>query len=370
MREKLDSRTTAGKHALPPPARVIAVIPAHDEEQTIAATVECVLAQELPPERVIVICDNCSDDTAGAARAAGASVFWSRDNAHMKAGALNQLLEYALPVLERGDLIAVVDADTTISANFFREARDYLLAHPQAGGVSGTYGGRGGGGLPGWCQRNEFARWGFDSRQQSGKAICLSGAASVFRAGALEDVRDLRSRQLLPGRGSCYSVSNFTEDFEMSQALLHAGYAIANLPSVTITTAVKPSWRELHVQRLRWNRGITETLAEYGLTAHTRGMWARWVIYTLSVLVIPLSLVLFSRQVLDGGWKLNGWLYLWLSVTAVIMAHKSVTIAASRRWSALAAALLVAELPYDTFLHATFLRSLWQVMRGSAKKWR
>jgi len=54
----------------------------------------------------------------------------------------------------------------------------------------------------------------------------------------------------------------------------------------------------------------------------------------------------------------------------VVMAHKSVTISSTRGWSALAALLLVAELPYDTFLHVTFLRSLWQVIRGSSKKWR
>lgn len=348
----------------------MSLIPAHNEEETIAATVACLLSQQAPPDRVIVVCDNCIDQTEARALEAGAEVFASHENRHMKAGALNQALEQVIPLLDQDDLILIVDADTTVSPDFLREAREFLLANPGTGGVSGTYGGREGGGLPGWCQRNEFARWGFDSRQQSGKAICLSGAASVFRVSALSTVRVLREAGELPGTGIYYSTSNFTEDFEMSQAILHAGYRIRNLPGVAITTAVKSTWRELHIQRLRWNRGITETLTEYGLTQHTRAMWARWIIYTLSVFMIPLSLLLFGHQMLNGGWRLNDWLFLWLSVTGVIMLHKSVTIASSRRWSALAALFLVFELPYDTFLHLTFLRSLWQVARGSSKKWR
>jgi cellulose synthase/poly-beta-1,6-N-acetylglucosamine synthase-like glycosyltransferase len=355
---------------LPPTGQVIALIPAHNEAETIDATIACIRAQQLPPARIIVVCDNCHDNTAEHASIAGAEVFTSVDNTQMKAGALNQVLSWLIPTLQSHDLVAVIDADTVISPNFFREAREYLAVNPDTGGVSGTYGGREGGGLPGWCQRNEFARWGFDSRQQSGKAICLSGAASVFRASTLRIVRMLREAGELPGAGIYYSTSNFTEDFEMSQAILHAGYRIRNLPAVVITTAVKPTWKELHVQRLRWNRGITETLGEYGITRHTRGMWVRWVIYTLSVFVIPLSMTLFVHQMLNGGWHLNGWLFLWLSVTAIIMIHKSVTITATRKWSALFALVLIFELPYDTFLHFTFLRSLWQVIRGSGKTWR
>jgi cellulose synthase/poly-beta-1,6-N-acetylglucosamine synthase-like glycosyltransferase len=367
METRTDLRVTK---ELPRTARVAVFIPAHNEQDTIEATVRCLLSQEMLPGRIIVVCDNCSDNTAQVAIAAGAEVFVSQGNQHMKAGALNQALEWAMPYIRPDDLIAVIDADTTVSTNFIRAGREYLTAHPEAGGVSGTYGGREGGGLPGWCQRNEFARWGFDSRQQSGKAICLSGAASIFRANALETVRVLREAEELPGTGTYYSTSNFTEDFEMSQAILHAGHQIRNLPEVSITTAVKPTWRELHVQRLRWNRGITETLTEYGFTQHTRSMWLRWVIYTVSVLIIPLSMAVFAHQMMNGGWRLNAWLFLWLSVTLVIMLHKSITITTTRRWSALAALVLIFELPYDTFLHFTFLRSLWQVIRGAQKKWR
>ena len=47
---------------------------------------------------------------------------------------------------------------------------------------------------------------------------------------------------------------------------MHCGWAIRNMLRAGIETAVKPTWTELHVQRLRWNGGITETLLQYGWT--------------------------------------------------------------------------------------------------------
>nr|AIA96069.1 CAZy families GT2 protein [uncultured Bordetella sp.] len=52
------------------------LVPAHDEEATIAATVASLRAMDWPEEcfRVIVVADNCSDETVARAKAAGARV--------------------------------------------------------------------------------------------------------------------------------------------------------------------------------------------------------------------------------------------------------------------------------------------------------
>ena len=56
---------------------IAVVVPAHNEELQIAATVRAILGSDYPPEqrRVLVIADNCTDRTAQAAQAAGALVF-------------------------------------------------------------------------------------------------------------------------------------------------------------------------------------------------------------------------------------------------------------------------------------------------------
>ena len=54
--------------------RVAVLVPAHDEAAGIARTLDAVLPQLREHDRIVVVVDNCSDDTAAIARAAGAQV--------------------------------------------------------------------------------------------------------------------------------------------------------------------------------------------------------------------------------------------------------------------------------------------------------
>jgi cellulose synthase/poly-beta-1,6-N-acetylglucosamine synthase-like glycosyltransferase len=54
--------------------RIAILIPAHNEEGGVAATIASVLPQLQEGDRVLVVADNCSDNTAGAATRAGAEV--------------------------------------------------------------------------------------------------------------------------------------------------------------------------------------------------------------------------------------------------------------------------------------------------------
>ena len=56
------------------PLRLTVLVPAHDETLTIGATLESLWAQARRPERVVVVADNCTDDTADVARRGGAEV--------------------------------------------------------------------------------------------------------------------------------------------------------------------------------------------------------------------------------------------------------------------------------------------------------
>src|ERR1700716_2804373 len=69
--------------------RVVAIVPAHNEQDGIAVSIGSLLGQTRPADSVIVIIDNCTDDTRELAWAAGAEVVDSVDNTDRKAGALN-----------------------------------------------------------------------------------------------------------------------------------------------------------------------------------------------------------------------------------------------------------------------------------------
>src|SRR5690625_6100357 len=73
--------------------RIVALVPAQNEEATVAQTVASLQDQSRPPDHIVVIADNCTDDTVRRAEQAGAEVLHTVDNTHRKAGALNQALE-------------------------------------------------------------------------------------------------------------------------------------------------------------------------------------------------------------------------------------------------------------------------------------
>ncbi len=95
------------------------VVPAHNEENGIGATVASLLAVDWPRESVdiIVVADNCSDGTATVARAAGATVL-VRHNAELRGKGYALELGFAHVLKETlADAVVVVDADTVVSPN-------------------------------------------------------------------------------------------------------------------------------------------------------------------------------------------------------------------------------------------------------------
>jgi hypothetical protein len=100
-------RTPAGT------ARLVAVVPAHDEEAGVARTVAALLASGAGTSgfEVVVVADNCSDATAARAAAAGARVLERVDRERRGKGfALDFAFRELLP--EAWDGFLVVDADS------------------------------------------------------------------------------------------------------------------------------------------------------------------------------------------------------------------------------------------------------------------
>src|SRR3954453_21104955 len=64
------------------------VVPAHNESAGIAATVRSLLGVDYPAQLfdVLVVADNCQDDTAAQARASGATVLERQDPEHRGKG--------------------------------------------------------------------------------------------------------------------------------------------------------------------------------------------------------------------------------------------------------------------------------------------
>jgi poly-beta-1,6-N-acetyl-D-glucosamine synthase len=250
----------------PWPTRVVALIPAHDEESQIAATVESIRAQTLRPARIIVVADNCRDATASVAAAAGAEVFESVDNAARKAGALNQGIQL---IGEGCEYLLQMDADTVLDREFVANAVWELDRDAQLGGVCARFLTKDCRGFLPWLQRMEYQRLDRHTAHRRHRIHCLSGTATVVR------------RRILPSQP--WQEESLVEDYALSLDLVERGWKIKRADSAIAWTETKPTLREFWAQRLRWAKGTLDELSSRGWKRHTRKAilgqtWAYFVV--------------------------------------------------------------------------------------------
>jgi cellulose synthase/poly-beta-1,6-N-acetylglucosamine synthase-like glycosyltransferase len=346
--------------------RLLALMPAHNEAAGIAYALRSVQSQP-GVDTVVVVSDNSTDDTVAIARSRGVRVFETRDNTHKKAGALNQALSHYLPTLEERDFVLVMDADSLLDPGFVRAARHYFAGDARLGGVSGTFRGGPGGGFVGMLQRNEYARYARDVRRLKGRALVLTGTASVFRVKALHDVlRGRRDGRLPYGGGHVYDEKVLTEDNELTLALMHLGWRILAPKECLLTTEVMETWRDLARQRLRWKRGAFENLGDYGLTRITAPYWGRQLLSLVSVIATLLYVLTLLLTLAFGAFYLQP---VWIAVTGIFVIERVVTVR-SRGWrQMLIAAPIVIEMVFDIFLQLVQAWAFAQVALRRKAAW-
>lgn len=343
----------------------VALLPAHNEAADIAVALRHLAEQERPPDRIIVIADNCTDRTAQIAAEAGAEVLVTEGNTHKKAGALNYALERVLAGLGDDDRVLVQDADSYLDPAFLTATRRKL--DEGFGAAGGNFRGRGGGGLCGILQRNEYARYARDTARKQGVVLCITGVGTLFQVRALKDVAAGIADGRLPdaGGGYVYSYATLTEDNWMTLALKHLGYRVVSPKDATMSTEVMPTWRALARQRLRWKRGAFEDLRSYGLTRHTVKGWG---LQAVSVTGIAVMLAYIGTLAASPwlGFHLHP---LFLALTVVYAVERAVTVR-SRGWkTALASMTVVGEWIYDLYLQAVQIRALWGAAWGTTRNW-
>lgn len=229
------------------PLRMAVVIPAHDEEAGIAATVRAVLACGYPSGSlgVWVVADNCSDRTADKAREAGAVAVERRDPSDPGKGqALDWFLRTNPGVLRWAQGVAFLDADTIPGPGFLDEASASLSAEGVLA-VQGYYG---------VLNPSESWRTGLMAsalalahhlrpagRERLGGTAGLKGNGMAFRP-------DLLERAGWPAKG-------VVEDLEFSLDLLEEGVTVAYNPRAVALAEMAATASQAASQRRRWEGG-------------------------------------------------------------------------------------------------------------------
>jgi cellulose synthase/poly-beta-1,6-N-acetylglucosamine synthase-like glycosyltransferase len=238
-----------------PNYRFAVVVPAHDEEAGIEATVKSLLAMDYPRElfSVVVIADNCSDRTAERARAAGARVIERTDRTKRGKGfALERAFEELLGE-GTADAIVVVDADTTVTENLLR-AFDARMAQG-AVAMQAEYGVRN----PDASWRTRLMTVAFSvfhgvrgsARERLGLSAGLRGNGMAFAASVLREVP--------------HDAYGLVEDVEYGIRLGRAGHRVAHVHEARVFGDMVASEEASRSQRKRWEEGRAKLRREVAL---------------------------------------------------------------------------------------------------------
>lgn len=228
--------------------RFAVLVAARNEEGCIAGIVESVKGQDYPQELVdiYVIPNNCTDDTAAVAAAAGAQIIEVSSAVRSKGQALHEAFAHLLET-DSHEAYCVFDADNEADAAFLgamnralaagsRVAKSRILAkNPHESWVCACY-------EAFFCNANLFLN---SSRHKVGLSARLIGTGFALR------------RELLEELGG-WNTATLTEDAEFYAMLSARGERIAFVPeAITYDEQPLSLWESL-IQRRRWMSGIIE----------------------------------------------------------------------------------------------------------------
>jgi cellulose synthase/poly-beta-1,6-N-acetylglucosamine synthase-like glycosyltransferase len=105
---------------------IAVIIPAHNESLVIAKTIQPILLQLTGKDQLLVVADNCTDDTASIARNLGANVV-ERFNTELRGK--GYALDYGIQHLKEKppQVLMIVDADCSISPDFIQVLAQYCV---------------------------------------------------------------------------------------------------------------------------------------------------------------------------------------------------------------------------------------------------
>lgn len=266
-------------------ARVAVLIPAHDEESGIGATLAALFAVAPCGTRVLVVADNCSDATAALARAAGAEVIERHDAANRGKG-------YALAAgrdwLAHGDapppeVVLVMDADCRLLPGSI----EALVAAALAGNV------------PAQAINLIDADLGAAPMVQVSSFAML--VKNLYRSRGMER---LGGAALLTGTGMAFpwpliadarlATGSIVEDLALGIDLTAAGHPPRLVAQAGVRSA-PAAMADALAQKTRWEHGFLDTLRSRAVPLLGRGlarMSPALLLLGLHLMVPPLALLL------------------------------------------------------------------------------
>lgn len=226
------------------------LVPAHNEAAVIADTLRCVAPQLVEGDRLLVVADNCADDTAEIARRLGAEVIERRDIERRGKG---YALDFGMRHLREHppEVVLVLDADCQVDpgtierlaracGRAMRPVQALYLMHAPKGGGPGTR-------LAefAWLVKNQVRPLG---QRRLGLPCQLMGTGMALPWAVLGQAR--------------LANAHIAEDLKLGVDLAMAGYPALFCPEARVSSFFPGGKRAAASQRTRWEHGHLGTIPQ------------------------------------------------------------------------------------------------------------
>ena len=262
---------------------VVVLIPAHNESRGILPTLADARPQLHHNDQLLVVADNCTDDTADIAKAAGAQVIERNDPERLGKG---YALDFGFRSLHDGDpeIIIVIDADCRLEETAIDQlARTcwlsgrpvqalYVMNAPEKTSLNYSIA------VFAWRVKNDLRAQGLTAL---GLPCQLMGSGMAFFR------KDLAGIEL--------ATAHLTEDLDLGLKLAANGHAPLFCPTAVVKSVFPSTEQAATAQRTRWEHGHLSILAGKLIPYGWRAVRDRnWHLLALSLDAAVPPLVLFA----------------------------------------------------------------------------
>jgi cellulose synthase/poly-beta-1,6-N-acetylglucosamine synthase-like glycosyltransferase len=318
---------------VPRQPRIIALVPAHNEEEGIEPAVRSLLAQDRRLDQIIVISDNSTDGTVEIAEKLGVTVIETEGNTYRKSGALNYgWKRYG----QDAEIVVCIDGDTRLPPHAVTDWEAEFARNPDLGGSSSQpIMTDGEGPAPAlkriltkgpdpvlrrtrnpldylwwlWAclcwrflprlQRNEFSR-GVQMSLARGWCRVVSGTGCAYRGTALHGAAK-RACRVGP-----WTYESVVEDYHLTYNLRQAGWLCEMSETVWCWTGSMTTLKALWCQRIKWQAGTCGDLLTFGFNRLNYREWFQQGFLFLTLAFWMIWWAVNGPLIAAGEWHFSG----------------------------------------------------------------
>lgn len=279
LRRNRDKPTLVKRHP-----GIAVLMPAHNEAEIIAETLVAIQS-DLPAEcRLVVIADNCSDDTAKIVRKAGVEVITRDDPDRQGKGFA---LQYGVDHLadDPPEIIVIIDADCRVQKGAVERLADmameirrpaqalYLMLPHESAGIGQQVA------AFAFVVKNHVRLLGL---KRMGLPCHLVGTGMAFPWQVIKSIE--------------FGTGNIVEDMKLGADLVCLGLPAQFCPQAVVTSKFPETAQGLMSQRTRWEHGhlqiILSQVPKLALDCLKRRDW-RGLCFALDLAIPPLTLLVY-----------------------------------------------------------------------------